>query len=686
MTTEGGEEPAEEYESDPEGSLLPSAMRRREASDDEGEVGEGADRRVMIGSDRESDGQGGAGGHTPRGRRLWESKDNKAWVHDRFEEMSLQDARYNERKVFKRRFRGRGKNRANDHGYVGENKTRAYEDNNSQNQAPKTVRGRGPRRYQPLRKSNNEMQTSQKKQSVKSFEPISNTNSMRPSSNASNVWSDPVPLRKQVFSSSLSSASPPFYPSGSSNQDISIAQKREGQSESTNINPPSSVLMEEKSSSPQATAALRGKAVIDPIGQDKLYSDDSIRPASAKSLGNLPLYSSESSASVNPTQSVQSRIQGRALTIPGQSNYEPNSSSNQVNRGSVQTQISVVQQKPALDSVQPALLPSSPQLSQRLNGGTQASSAPQTPSFNSSDIGEEDSPPGSSKSKTALVSKGKTGVVQGSGRGSFMYGGAQVIGVTGAMGGGPGDQSFPATPALLPFMQFRGQHPGGLGVPAVGMALPGYVAQPGFGNSEMTWVPVLAGAPGAFGASYPYITLDGSYYARPSGQISSSSTPSKEASTSKSTNAWKPSPQKSENVNDEFGQRQNKPRRSSFECLTSETGSSCFCINSLEAEEDHLERKALIGSEKQVLRVKDVLEENQSLAFHLEPKIVVLRVSMHCYHCARRVEKHIAKMEGVTSFEVDLESKKVVVMGDVLPFEVLESVSKVKSAELWPSS
>lgn len=36
-------------------------------------------------------------------------------------------------------------------------------------------------------------------------------------------------------------------------------------------------------------------------------------------------------------------------------------------------------------------------------------------------------------------------------------------------------------------MQFGGQHPGG--IPAVGMALPGYVAQQqlGFGNSEMTW-------------------------------------------------------------------------------------------------------------------------------------------------------------------------------------------------------
>ena len=38
-------------------------------------------------------------------------------------------------------------------------------------------------------------------------------------------------------------------------------------------------------------------------------------------------------------------------------------------------------------------------------------------------------------------------------------------------------------------MQFGGQHPGGIGVPAVGMAFPGYVAQSqlGMGNSEMTW-------------------------------------------------------------------------------------------------------------------------------------------------------------------------------------------------------
>ncbi|GMQ08744.1 hypothetical protein CsSME_00052338 [Camellia sinensis var. sinensis] len=75
-------------------------------------------------------------------------------------------------------------------------------------------------------------------------------------------------------------------------------------------------------------------------------------------------------------------------------------------------------------------------------------------------------------------------------------------------------------------MPFGGQHPGGMGVPAVGMAFPGYVAQPqlGLGNSEMTWLPVLAGAAGALGATYcsPYITVDGAYHSRPSGQASSS--------------------------------------------------------------------------------------------------------------------------------------------------------------------
>lgn len=166
------------------------------------------------------------------------------------------------------------------------------------------------------------------------------------------------------------------------------------------------------------------------------------------------------------------------------------------------------------------------------------------------------SPSESGKSNSALVGKGRGGI-QASGRGSFPYGGAQVMGASGNMGSGHGDPNF----AFLPVMPFGGQHPG---LPAVGMAFPGYVGQPqpGMGNSEMAWLPVLAGAAGALGAAYcsPYLAVDGAYHSRPSGQTSSSGATSKENNANKPNNEWKPS-QRSEAASDEFSQRQKNTRR-----------------------------------------------------------------------------------------------------------------------------
>ncbi|KAI3445710.1 hypothetical protein Pfo_002375 [Paulownia fortunei] len=65
-------------------------------------------------------------------------------------------------------------------------------------------------------------------------------------------------------------------------------------------------------------------------------------------------------------------------------------------------------------------------------------------------------------------------------------------------------------------------------------------------------------------------------------------------------------------------------------------------------------------------------------------QVVVMRVSIHCQGCAGKVKKHLSRMEGVTSFSIDLESKRVTVMGHVSPSGVLESISKVKKAEFWP--
>ncbi|RLM98841.1 uncharacterized protein C2845_PM06G00470 [Panicum miliaceum] len=131
-----------------------------------------------------------------------------------------------------------------------------------------------------------------------------------------------------------------------------------------------------------------------------------------------------------------------------------------------------------------------------------------------------------------------------------------------------------------------------------------------------------------------------------------------------------------------------------LDCFSSslQCAGGCVCVRALEDEEDAaVEREALVASgrrrqqqlQDQVLRLRDLVDGTRTLGFHLQPKTVELRVSMHCNGCAKKVHKHISKMEGVTWFEVDLESKKVVVKGDVTPFEVLRSVSKVKFAQLW---
>ncbi|KAL8149784.1 protein SODIUM POTASSIUM ROOT DEFECTIVE 1-like [Apium graveolens] len=62
--------------------------------------------------------------------------------------------------------------------------------------------------------------------------------------------------------------------------------------------------------------------------------------------------------------------------------------------------------------------------------------------------------------------------------------------------------------------------------------------------------------------------------------------------------------------------------------------------------------------------------------------VVVLRVSLHCRGCEKKMRKHLSRMEGVTSFDIDFAAKKLTVVGDVTPLAVLASVSKVKNAQL----
>ncbi|RDX82840.1 Protein SODIUM POTASSIUM ROOT DEFECTIVE 2, partial [Mucuna pruriens] len=65
-------------------------------------------------------------------------------------------------------------------------------------------------------------------------------------------------------------------------------------------------------------------------------------------------------------------------------------------------------------------------------------------------------------------------------------------------------------------------------------------------------------------------------------------------------------------------------------------------------------------------------------------QVVVLRVSLHCKGCEGKVKKHLSRMRGVSSFNIDFAAKKVTVVGDVTPLSVLASISKVKNAQFWP--
>ncbi|CDY18449.1 BnaA04g21380D [Brassica napus] len=66
-----------------------------------------------------------------------------------------------------------------------------------------------------------------------------------------------------------------------------------------------------------------------------------------------------------------------------------------------------------------------------------------------------------------------------------------------------------------------------------------------------------------------------------------------------------------------------------------------------------------------------------------DQQVVVLKVSLHCRGCEAKVRKHLSRMQGVTSFNIDFAAKKVTVTGDITPLGILDSISKVKNAQFW---
>uniref|UniRef100_A0A0A9A309 Btz domain-containing protein n=1 Tax=Arundo donax TaxID=35708 RepID=A0A0A9A309_ARUDO len=530
-------------------------------------------------------------------RKLWNSKEEQAWVHDRFDEMNLHDFHGDSTKRKQGgRFRGRGggpggRTRGINRGNFRGNRSRAYyhdgsknysyvpkeslvyHDNsknarrasydNAKNRVPKlshahyddvshyatvpkesrtyysdakskknasrVVRGRGSKCYQPRWRSTTEVSSVQNNKS-QNEDMSSDAKLGKHQPQTSNSQPEQVQPVKQTIASNLNSASPPFYPSRSSHQELPVSQVGSGQPSSTSRPFSSSIGMEHVSLTPQYGNLLRGKPFVPSVGH----------VGAAMNGMNSPALQSSASSPKGPFPVA----------------------ANQVTRDYVRPTHPIIQPNPVQSSTQSAPRMPAPMLGARFGGSNKMPSYVQPASTILNEDMEISSPNGSNNLNTRLKVEGQPGD-QAEERASFLYGGAHILGATGAMGLALGDQGFHGTPALLPVVQFGGQRPGGPGAPSIGMALPGFVSQQqlGLNNSEMTWLPMLNGASGALGAPYgsPYIAVDGSYYSRPSEQASSSVS-FREPSGSNACSPLK-SQEMTEVVSDEQSQRQNKPRR-----------------------------------------------------------------------------------------------------------------------------
>ncbi|XP_008656485.1 protein MLN51 homolog isoform X2 [Zea mays] len=268
-------------------------------------------------------------------------------------------------------------------------------DAKSQKNAPRVVRGRGSKRYQPRLKSTSDVSSVQNTKSQSLEGTSSNANLVKDEAQGPNSRLEQVLPIKQTVASNLNSASPPFYPARSSSQEFAVGQGENTQELSTNL--------------------VRGKAFV-------------------------------------PSGHVEAAINGMnrpALLPPASSSNGPFPvATNQVNRDYGHPAHPIVQQNP----VQPPTR-SAPRMPAQMFGATFSNGSKISPAQPTSTILDDDaeisSPSGSNKYDSRLTVKGQPDD-QGEERASFLYGGARVLGATSAMGITLGDQNFHGTPALLP--------------------------------------------------------------------------------------------------------------------------------------------------------------------------------------------------------------------------------------------
>ncbi|KAJ0257057.1 CASC3/Barentsz eIF4AIII binding protein [Hirschfeldia incana] len=417
----------------------------------------------------------GRGRRMRGGKKPWGFGDERKWGHDKFEEVNSTQERHFDQKTSRGRHRGRGgRGRGQGRGYTRGRSSNASSSNGQQIFVPKAAtREEEPRKDETPLGKGNQAHSMQKKQLRNSrgsqhwHEKGTHHDSQRSPSAPAKTGNEEDHTKKNVAASSLSSASPPFYPSVSSSNMVHGIQ----------------------------------------VGMEKLRTNESATFSGKKYRNTKSVY-----VPVNTARNVQSASQGRGAPAPGNVFYPQSHSQgdntllNGDSKGTGQNTRS-----PGQSFDQHAAV------NRSLSSSTQNTSS----SKNHYPPGEI----GSASETGASFGKGK-GTLHPSGSGSLMYSGSHVMGRTESLASAD-NSNFPA---FLPVMQFGGQHGGvptfGMAFPGYYQPENG-VGNPEMTWMPVLTGPGALGA----SYSPPYPAIDGSYQAHKPGLPSSAGSSSKGNST-----------------------------------------------------------------------------------------------------------------------------------------------------------
>ncbi|XP_044350036.1 protein MLN51 homolog isoform X6 [Triticum aestivum] len=448
------------------------------------------------------------------GQKLWNSKDDSVWLHDRFNEINTHDVQHDSTRRPRSPFRAWAGGRTHDvnHGYLEGTKSASYYHDyradykygsiNNYNRFPKEAKTSyySAKNYRSVPRKSHSYYDEQNFYNARTESRICYVNA-KGHNNAPNVNrgkpSRPYqPTWKNTFQTS----------SVQNNRTYSRSQNEEGCSDTgveKNSHRTLSLQNEQEFTSKQEPPFVeRRKARPDILS--KLFSSSvrmahsSLKPQSRSSFGvkafapsgehgntagslsmvkGMPNLGSHSTVSTSNSQYSESRDQGSGLNIGVPT------------KNKLSTQI----------------------FHQNIASASKIQSHPQNTLISSTEDAETSPPPGSNNSlapSVIIVQNDKVEAVSG----SLPCGGGHALDVTGAK-----DLTL-GTPAVLPVMKFGEQHPRGPDIPCTAMAFPGLLAHQPSDNSELnkiTWLQTLSGATGVLGATYDPSYI-GSHYPQPS--------------------------------------------------------------------------------------------------------------------------------------------------------------------------